>query len=168
MQIKTKVNKNDGITLVALVITIIVLLILAGIGTQEGSKTIKKAQLEELKTNMLLIQAKAKEYVETVNFKIGKTTDENEKANIRKEVYEDDAKLKPAGNTITANSSIPVSECYIVTEDTMKQWGLNNIQLANNEYYLIKFDEANTTVEVYNTVGYNDKYSLTDIDNIDE
>ena len=58
---------NRGITLVALVVTIIVLLILAGIGINTGISSMEKVKLEELKTNMLLIEAKARECVEEAN-----------------------------------------------------------------------------------------------------
>ena len=63
------IKKENGITLIALGVTIIVLLIIASIGVYSGKETIKKAQLEEMRTNMLLIQAKSKEYVEEANFK---------------------------------------------------------------------------------------------------
>ena len=56
------IKKENGITLIALGVTIIVLLIIASIGVYGGKETIKKAQLEEMRTNMLLIQAKSKEY----------------------------------------------------------------------------------------------------------
>ena len=63
--------KDKGITIISLTITIIVITIIAGITIHIGSSMIKKANLEELKTNMLLIQAKAKQYVEEANFKLG-------------------------------------------------------------------------------------------------
>ena len=58
------IKQEKGITLTVLVTTIIVLLIIAGIGINYGRDTIQKAHLEELETNMLLIKAKAnpKEY----------------------------------------------------------------------------------------------------------
>ena len=161
-----QIKENKGITLVALVVTIVVLLIIAGIGINYGIDTIKRAQLEELRTNMLLIEAKAKEYVEEANFKMGKSPDDAKKAEVRQEVYVDTAKLLPSTN-VSAPPSIPVSECYLVTEDTMKSWGLEDIKLEDGEEYLIKFDDTNATVEVYNTLGYDGKYSLTDIDNLE-
>lgn len=161
-----QIRSNKGITLMTLVITAIVLLIIAGIGINYGSDTIKKATLEEKRTNMLLIQAKAKEYVEEANFKMGISPDDNKKAEVRKEVYEGEAKLQPASE-VSAPSGIPVDECYVVTEDTMNLWGLQDIKLEDEEKYLIKFDDTNATVEVYNTIGYDGKYSLTDIDNIE-
>ena len=57
------IKKENGITLIALGVTIIVLLIIASIGVYSGKETIKQAQLEEMRTTMLLIQAKSKEYV---------------------------------------------------------------------------------------------------------
>ena len=160
------IKNEKGITLMALVITAIVLLILAGIGINYGSDTIKKATLEELRTNMLLVEAKAKEYVEEANFKMGISPDDNKKAEVRKEVYEDEAKMKPA-NGISAPSSIPVNDCYIVTEDTMSLWGLQDIKLEDGENYLIKFDDTNLTLEVYNTIGYDGHYSLAEIDKLE-
>ncbi len=50
----------------------------------------------------------------------------------------------------------------------MNAWGLDGLELEEGEYYLIKFDDTNATVEVYNTLGYDGKYSLTEIDSIEE
>ena len=63
-------KKNKGITMIVLVITIALLLILAGISIQGGSSIIKRADLENLKTDMLLIKVKGKEYVENANFNL--------------------------------------------------------------------------------------------------
>ena len=49
-------KRNNGITMVALIITIILILILAGIPIGVGSKVIKQSELENLKTNMMLIK----------------------------------------------------------------------------------------------------------------
>ena len=78
-------KENKGITMVALVIIVILLLILVGVSTGTGGNLIKQTKLENLKTNMLLIKVKAKEYVENANFNLGTTfeklTDETEKNN---------------------------------------------------------------------------------------
>lgn len=166
-------NINKGITLVSLVITIIVLLIIAGISTYAGTQVIKRAQLEGLKTNMLLIEAKAKEYVEEANFKMGINPDDNKKNQVREEVYVNTAKLKQADGNIS-NSKIPSSGCYVLTEEALKAWGLDKIELDEQEQYLIQFNDTGTesskelSVEVYNTKGYNGSYSLTDIEQIKE
>ncbi len=164
-------RKERGVTLVALVITVVVLLIIASIAVYSGSETVRKAKLEELRTNMLLIEAKAKGLVEEVNFKIGLTKPEDEGYAVKKEEAENEV-YKGAGleeaTGVSAPSAIPVSECYKVTDATLQNWGLEDMEKEEGEEYLIKFDDVNATVEVYNTLGYNGKYSLTEIDSIEE
>ena len=165
--------KNKGITLVALTITIIILLIIAGISISAGGNMIKKANLEGLKTNMLLIQAKAKQYVEEANFKIGKSTEDTNKiSEVRNEIYVEKAKLDVATNEIKNKINVTGDNFYVLTKadnkDTYSEWGLDKIELENGEYYVIEFNENDLTVEVYNTLGFNGKYSLKDIDQIEE
>ena len=48
--------------------------------------------------------------------------------------------------------------------------GIKNIAFStilNKDYVLNKFDETNLTVEVYNNIGFNGKYTLTEIDQIE-
>ncbi|MBR3133475.1 MAG: hypothetical protein IKG42_05385 [Clostridia bacterium] len=54
-------KKENGVTLVALVITIIVMIILASITIAASTNLTKKNKLKNLQTNMLLIQAKAED-----------------------------------------------------------------------------------------------------------
>ena len=90
-----KLKQDKGITLIALMVTIIILLIIAGIAIYNGKETIQRANLEALRTNMLLIEAKAKGLVEEANFQLGpeKTGD---LANIRKSIYVDENGLSAA------------------------------------------------------------------------
>lgn len=164
-----KAKENKGITLIALMITIIILLIIAGIAIYNGKETIQKANLEELRTNMLLIEAKAKGLVEEVNFKIGLTKPEDaeyaeKKQNAENEVYVGAGLEKADG--VSAPSGVPVSECYKVTETALQNWGLEDMEKEEGEEYLIKFDDVNATVEIYNTLGYQGHYSLTEIDEL--
>lgn len=170
-------NRTEGITLVALSVMIVILLILAGIGIYTGRNTIKKAELEELKTNMLLIQAKAKEYVEDATFKMGINEPSDEKKiDVRKRVYgnetEEGAQLQKATKEeipdVFAITEEQKETCYWLTEATQKKWGLSKIKLVTNEKYLIQFNEEDMTVEVYNTKGYEGNYSLTAMEQIIE
>ena len=157
---------NRGITLVALVVTIIVLLILAGIGINTGISSMEKVKLEELKTNMLLIEAKARECVEEANFRMGGSTEETVVDAVRTEIYEVNNKLEKADSTNVPNNpgKIDLTDCYVITQETFDLWGLNKIKLSEDEKYLVKFNESRIEVEVYNTKGYDGKYSLTQIE----
>lgn len=168
MSIKSMKNKTEGVTLIALSITVIVLLILVGITVYNSTDTIKRAKLEELKTNMLLIQAKAKKYVEDATFKMGINPDDNKKTEVREDVYVQGAKLEKASNVPADFKITDTSTCYWLTLEAQEEWGLEKIKVENNERYLIQFKEEDVTAEVYNSLGYNGNYSLTDIERIQE
>ena len=167
-----KIKNEKGITLVALAITIVVLLILAGIGINYGRDTIKKAQLEELRTNMLLIEAKAKGLVEEANFQLGpELQKQSEIGTIRENIYVAENKLQKLSDSgITVSSGIPTGDnVYVFTQETADLWALKDVytELEEDENYIISFDETNATVEIYNTLGYGGYYSLTDIDKLE-
>lgn len=162
MERKKREAQMKGVTLVSLVVTIIVLLIIASITVYGGKETIKRAQLEELRTNMLLIQAKAKEYVEEANFKIGLTTESAKIEEIRNEVYVTEA------NLVLATSEAGITTSGVMYqfegEETLKKWGLEKIKDWEN--YLIEFKDDEAKVEIYHKKGFDGKKSLTEIDNI--
>lgn len=167
---KEKDKSENGVTLISLVVTIIVLSIIAGISIYSGKNTIKRAKLEELRTNMLLIETKAKEYIEEVDFRIGPIDKSNNPAeylrrlNMAKEVYTNAGLVKATGVTIPIDNT--KGEVYEVTPDALNKMELN-IKLGTDEKYLIQFDETNLKTEIYNTIGFDGKYSLTDIENIE-
>ena len=60
---------ENGITIIALIITIILMLMLAGVGMHFGSGALDKAKLEDIKTDMISIKTKSKIITEQYNFK---------------------------------------------------------------------------------------------------
>ena len=167
--INSKLKNQKGITILSLVITIIVLSILAGITINMGLDSIDRAELDELKTNMLLVEAKAKQLVEEANFKVGIvsnpiTPEQQTKIdNIRQEIYVTNNKLQ-LNNETNQISGVDLSKAYILTVEAKKLWGLEGISEKTGEY-LIVFDEVKDIVQVYNTKGYDNCYSLEDIKN---
>lgn len=162
-----KVKNNKGITLIALTITIIILLILSSITIYSGKESIKKAQLESLKTNMLLIKAKAKEYVEQASFKNGVN-----KSEISEEA-KNELKGKEANASDYSKQNITINGgeiLYKLTSDNLKEMGLKDVKLGSNEEYLVKYNIKDVTVEVYNTSGYENNgttvYSLSELEKI--
>lgn len=173
-------KENKGITMVTLIITIIVLLIVAGISIGAGNNVIKTSELENLKTNMLLIKVKGKESVENANFKLGtnfeKATDQENRVTT--------AKAELEGEEITDSSifdgkiSIDISEdnknniyYYKLTTQNLVEMGLSNVESNDNKgWYIIKYDIKNVEVEVYNTQGFERDgkkyYSLSELQNL--
>ncbi len=174
-------KKNEkGITIVVLTITIILLLILAGITIYMGQDSIQKANLEGLKTNMLLIQTKAKEYVENASFDLG--IDPQNATNEMKTNAQNELTGEDKGMLVTSSDSI-VNEllnmgilqedidngkvCKLTTEN-LKNMGINNVE-SNDEdgWYVIVYNIDDTTAEIYHTIGYQGKHSLTEIEQIE-
>ena len=158
-----KIKNNKGITLVVLSITIVVLLILASIAVTSGQEIIKKSQIENLKTNMLLIEAKAKEYCEEASFKNGtsKEIKDEAKAELKGTLVENKNEYSNVTGSITDTEFL-----YDVTS-ILSDMGLKDVQLADGEKYLVKYDILNVKVEIYNTKGIEGKYSLTDIKDLE-
>ena len=171
-----KIKENRGITLISLIVTIIVLMIIAGITIYNGKSTITQAQLEGLRTNMLLIQAKAKEYVEEVNFEMGPSKDEAKKQEAIQKIYINEVGLKKADDaslniSIPQGSGIDLSACYYVTKEALAYMGLDKIEIDEDEKeaYLIQFNEDEAkVVDIYNTLGYKGVYSLSGLEQIEE
>lgn len=167
-------KENKGVTLVALIVTIIIMIILASVTIYSSKNLINEAKIEEVKTNMLLIEAKAREYVEEVNFKMGPQKDATKKAEAIQEIYITKVGLVAANDAslaieLPADSGIDLSTCYAVTEIALNNMGLNKIELEEGEYYLIKFNEEEATVEeIYTTIDYEGNYSLTQFELIEE
>lgn len=175
-------REDRGITITTLVITIIVLLIIAGISAGTGNKVIKSSELENVKTNMLLIKAKGKEYVENANFKLGtnfKDSNDREnrietaKAELKKgtEMTESEILKQNIGITQDNIKNNDYTYYYKLSNDDLTDMGLSNVKSdEKNGWYIIKYDLKNVEVEVYNTLGYerdgNKYFSLTELQNL--
>ncbi len=136
-------NKQSGITMVALIITVIIMLILLGVGVNYGVDSIKKAKLEDIKTDMISIKTKAKIIVDEYNFK---DIDELKGVEI-----EDAALLHKLG----------IEEGYIWDKETLEEQGLSTIE---EDKYVVKYDTNNSSnCEVYYKDGIDGAYSLTQL-----
>lgn len=180
-------EKNNGITMVALVITVIILLILSGISINAGSNIITKSKLENIKTDMMLIKVKGKEYLENANFNLGtsfeKLTDENEK-NTRLENAKTKLKGTEIENIEDLDSKLSITSdkfkeekekmiyYYKLSTQDLEDMGIENVKSdEKNGEYIIKYDIKNIEIEIYNTQGFKneDKYyhSLSELESLE-
>lgn len=184
-------KKNRGITMVALVITIVVLLIIAGISIGAGNNAIKNSKLENLKTNMLLIEVKAKEQIENAKFRLGtsfdKATEEEKTNRVNTAKSEFTGEEIVDGNIFNNNIKITTEKIkednkkniyyYKLSTQNLMDMGLKNVKSDEKDgYYIVKYDLSDlydlydlkkSRIEIYNTEGFDDEgnvvYSLTDI-----
>ena len=143
--------KNEkGITLVALVITIVLMLILVVVGIEYGGSAIQRATLEDIKTDMISIKTRAKIVAEQYNFK-------------------DIESL--VGSEITAEeaSKIDLTEQWQENSDKILKWSSEdlasqNLRAIQGDKYIVSYDLDNpNNCEVYYLEGYENMHSLTQL-----
>ena len=146
-------KRNQGITIVAMVITVIIMIILLGVSVTVGSNVIKRSQLEDIKTNMLTIQGRLL------------TT---------KEKHDFDNSVNLVGTSVTtisipAGHRTPQSEgkapaYYTLSSSDLESIGLGNIKTDTSKYYIVDY---NADCEIYYSVGKDVNgttyYSLTEL-----
>ena len=143
---------EKGITLVALVITVILMLILAGIGLHFGTEALEKSKLEDIKTDMISIQAKAKIIAEQYNFK-----DIEELVGTKIETQEE------ATTIGITDEEIENIYLYKWSKEDLTNQGLSTI---DGDKYIVKYDLDNPNdCEVYYIEGFNGKHSLAELQN---
>ncbi len=159
------VKDKKGITMITLVITIVVMLIIAGITVHGSQRLLKDSELKTEITNMLLIQARAEviydknKFDDTVKL-VGKTPVTSDMANkysipddpneLKKWYIWDNEEIVPEG-TISAKTEI---------EDL-------KIKLKSGEFYIVNYEDS----EVIYSEGYRDLdgnvvYKLSDLQKI--
>lgn len=138
------INNNKGITLIALIITIIIILIISSITVYVGSNIVNEAKFEDVKTNMLLLQAEVKNFVEQAKFEKKEITDFTGEQGIKndKEIV---LKLGEKEN----NANTGNKDFYKITSD-ISGLKIDNLDLQN---YLVSIDINNVDVDVYYKKG---------------
>jgi Tfp pilus assembly protein PilE len=150
-------KKNEGITLIALVITIIIMLILVGVGIKLGNEAINKAKLEDLKTNMISIKTKAKTIEEKYMFGdsnlVGKEISDTDSTT--QGIQNSDIKGGVLNELNSSNNNLEY--VYKWDEEILSDQGLDNIKLDDGNYYIVCYDIDHATCEVFYSQGYNYK-----------
>ena len=162
-----KEERNKGVTLATLVITIVVLLILSGITINYGVSNIKRAKIQNIKTNMLLIEAKTKEYVENANYDLGIKPNEATAEMKEKAISELEGEGK--GTKVTTSSSISTElnimgitseeisngNVYQISTTDLEKMGIKGVESSEKKgWYIVVYDITNSNVKIYNTKGH--------------
>ena len=160
------IKKENGVTIVALVITIAVMIILASITIVASNNLNEKNKIKNIQTNMLLIQAKAeeiynkKQYGDTENFP---TTGEGEEpkpvfpgeaVDKDKEAYE---KLSEKGLTEEEETAQEENIRHLTKDMDSGELGF---KVDSDDYYV-----NYKTGEVYYEPGYDGKHLLSELKN---
>lgn len=149
---------NKGITMVALIITIIIMLILATVTIQFGAGEVERTKLEDLKTTMLLIKGRVQIVADKESF--GESYDNTGMVKLSDAASYDISKLQNIFNNLEDTSNL-----YIWEQTAMDN---NNIDvtITSTDFFVMDY----STGEVYYSLGYTYEgityYSLTDMQNV--
>lgn len=165
-------KKENGITIVALVITVIIMLMLAGVGVYYASDAMKKGKLEDIKTDMISIKTKAKIVAEEYNFKdienlVGTKLDNDaEQEGIQFETYEIPDELKNIFEAKDENgeAKFDITKLYVWTSEDLERQSLGAINIDDEAFYIVYYNLDNTNeCEIYYSKGFEGKYSLSEL-----
>lgn len=159
--------KNKGITLIALTITIVIMMILAGITTYFGKDLIKQVKLQDLRTNMLLIQAKAREYLEETTFQKITNLEEAKNQGIIRGTAISGTEVQSIAEK-TGKITAPIEQYYYLTAEDLNEMGIEELKVEEYGYFIIRYDLDEIKVEVLNTNGYQGNYTLDEINSLVE
>ena len=165
-------KSKAGKTFIKLMIAIIIIAIIVIVGIYYSKNMIQKTQLQDFKTDMLLIQVKAKEVLEQVSFEKNKINNNDITLETLKEQY-------LVGTPLTSEmlESFPqqvkelinsenLSEYYYFTTEQLNELGINNAKSDGEDgYYIVRYImDTDASVEVINTKGYEGNYTIEQIE----
>lgn len=168
-------KKENGITIVALVITVIIMLMIAGVSIYYASDGIQKAKLEDIKTNMISIKTKAKIVAEEYNFKdienlVGTKLDNDaEQDGLQIETYKIPDELQKIFEAKDENgeAKFDIAKLYVWTSEDLEGQSLSAISIDNEKFYIVYYNLDNTNeCEIYYSKGFEGKYSLSELQDI--
>ena len=149
---------NKGITIVALIIAVIIMMILATVTIEFGKGEIERAKFEDLKTTMLLIKGRAQIVADKESF--GEEYDNEGMVKLSETSNYNVSNLQNIFNTLEDTSNL-----YIWEQTAMDN---NNIQveITNEDFFVIDY----STGEVYYSIGYtyegNTYYALSEMQKV--
>ena len=165
--------KNEsGKSILILVILTILIIIGATVIVNHAKQMLKENEIQDLRTNMLLMQAEVKKGLEevcfrTVNLDESKEEDLTKINEIKKEFLEGIILKEAKTEVQEAIKNVPEftfdENCYYLNQETLTKIGIKDIDELTDGYFIVKYDFSNADIEVINTKGYEGNFTLTDI-----
>ena len=165
-------GNESGKSIIILIIITILIMIGAGMIINYANQMLEDTKVQDLRTNMLLIQAQTKKGLEKVCFGIV-NLDKNKEEDLAKinEIKQEHLKgiqLTSAPTEVQeAIKNVPEvvfdENSYYLDKATLTEIGIKDIDEEQVGYFIVKYDFSNADVEVVNTNGCRGSYTLTQI-----
>lgn len=162
-------ENQKGASLPKLIIIVFVIIVATIVAINYAKKLTEESKLQDLRTNMLLIQAETKKDLEAVCFQSANLdkNNENDLAKINEIKQENLKGVLVQGSE--AENSIPTeitidANSYYLDKTILSEMGIKDSTPEEYGYFIVKYNFDDATVEVVNTKGYNGKYTLTQLE----
>ena len=126
-----KFKTESGITLVALIITIIILMLITSVTVYTGTNVIKQVTLQNVNTDMMLIKAKVKTMEEQAKFN---KDNSNYKGTPLIDVHDNKKIDKLVDEEIVED----ITKYYLLSKEDLNSMGLEKIDIADG--YLVNYE----------------------------
>ena len=165
-------RNESGKSIVILIILTILVIIGVAVVINYAKEMVAETKIQDLRTNMLLMQAEVKKGLEevcfqTVNLDETKEEDLGKINEIKKQHLEGIILSDSPEEVQEATKNVPEvtfdENCYYLDETTLTEMGIKNINQAEDGYFIVKYDFSNADLEVINTKGFYGNYTLTQI-----
>lgn len=156
-----KIKNENGITLIALVITVVVLGILAGVAVQEFGGILDQVNKETVSTDLLLVQAKAKVLNEKSSFDKDESLLKGQKlSEITGNAEIDNLKSKGVISETEEN----YNQYYVWDKTVVDELEIGIEKMKDSDFFIVNY----ATEEVIYPKGYKDSegntyYKLSEI-----
>ena len=149
---RLSMKDEKGVALPTLLFIILLIIIVAVFAIKYVKEMLNETEIQDLRTDMLVVQAEAKKDLEKVCFQT---------ANLDENKEEDKEKITKAKQENLKGILVKGSD--IVNNEDLKDIGIQNYSIDKYGYIIVKYDFKNTMVEVISTKGYNGKHTLTQL-----
>ena len=165
---RLSMKDEKGVALPTLLFIILLIIIVAVFAIKYVKEMLNETEIQDLRTDMLVVQAEAKKDLEKVCFQTA-NLDENKEEDKKKIAQAKQENLKGIlvkRSDIEKNvpQEIEIDDnCYYLNNEDLKDIGIQNYSIDKYGYIIVKYDLKNTMVEVISTKGYNGKHTLTQL-----
>lgn len=142
-------KSENGLTLISTIMLVIIIAVIVAIAVYITKIEVKKEIVEDVKTDMLLVQAKVKKI--SGDYILEKKEDVLIGTKLKELKEDDNIKDFLSKNLFDVNEK--GKKYYVLNQQNLNDLGLEKVTLEQDAYYIVEY----TTSDVYYTKGYMDE-----------
>lgn len=148
-------RRQEGITLIALVIIIIVVGIVIFAGLKYAKNYVENQEVEDIKASMLAIQG----VITNVNNKHTVDEENNSLLGVKLELENNETGYNISEELKGILSSIENANLYILNQEELNNLGVKDVEITNSKFYVVDYNSG----EIFYSLGIDGKYKLSEI-----